>query len=239
MHGPVVRSHEYNLNKKVRRLGLISALSQKQAEGKLVVLDAATGAAKTGELAKKLKALGWRSALIIDHAVDAGFLRASRNILGIDVLPTVGANVYDILRHDVLAITTAGVEGLKERLGPKPVPAKEPRHERAQQAASAKPKTVARGDVPDHPQPADHREGDGAVGARPVRVPRRAGRHQAARSRRRSRGCSASTVLAVNTLVQKGKTKRFKGRPGRRSDVKKAFVKLAAGQSIDFTTGLA
>src|SRR3974390_3524680 len=116
VHGPIPRSHEYSLNKKVRRLGLISALSQKQADGKLVVLDAANGAAKTGELAKKLKALGWRSVLIVDHAVDAGFLRASRNIPGIDVLPTVGANVYDILNHDVLAITAAGVEGLKQRL---------------------------------------------------------------------------------------------------------------------------
>ena len=122
VHGPVPHSHEYSLNKKVRRLGLISALSQKQADGKLVVLDAANGAAKTGELAKQLKALGWRSTLVIDHAVDAGFLRASRNIPGIDVLPTIGANVYDILNHDVLAITTAGVEGLKQRLGPKAAP---------------------------------------------------------------------------------------------------------------------
>jgi large subunit ribosomal protein L4 len=119
VHGPVPHSHEYSLNKKVRRLGLISALSQKQSEGRLVVIDAANGAAKTGELAKKLKVLGWRSTLIIDHAVDDGFLRATRNIPGIDVLPTIGANVYDILRHDVLAITTAGIEGLKQRLGPK------------------------------------------------------------------------------------------------------------------------
>ena len=81
-----------------------------------MVLDAATGAPKTKELAAKLKALGWRSALIVDHTVDAGFLLASRNIVGIDVLPTIGANVYDILAHDVLAITTAGVAGLKERL---------------------------------------------------------------------------------------------------------------------------
>jgi large subunit ribosomal protein L4 len=116
VHGPVVRSHEYNLNKKVRRLGLISALSQKAAEGKLVVLDAATGGGKTAELAKKFKALGWRSALIVDGVVDAGFLQASRNIHGVDVLPTIGANVYDILNHDVLAITTAGIEGLKLRL---------------------------------------------------------------------------------------------------------------------------
>ena len=117
VHGPVPRSHAYSLNKKVRRLGLISALSQKQVEGKLIVLDAANGTAKTGELAKKLKALGWRSALIVDQAVDAGFVRASRNIPGIDVLPTIGANVYDILNHDVLAITTAGVAGLRQRLG--------------------------------------------------------------------------------------------------------------------------
>ena len=116
VHGPVVRSHEYSLPKKVRRLGLISALSQKAAEGKLVVLDAAGGAAKTKELAAKLKALGWSSALIVDRQVDEGFLKASRNIIGIDVLPTIGANVYDILAHDVLAITTAGIEGLKERL---------------------------------------------------------------------------------------------------------------------------
>ncbi|MDR3538708.1 MAG: 50S ribosomal protein L4 [Acetobacteraceae bacterium] len=116
VHGPVVRSHEYSLNKKVRRLGLISALSQKAAEGKLVVLDAAAGATKTADLAKKFKALGWKSALIVDGVVDQAFLLASRNIYGFDVLPTVGANVYDILNHDVLAITTAGVEGLKARL---------------------------------------------------------------------------------------------------------------------------
>jgi large subunit ribosomal protein L4 len=119
VHGPVPHSHAYNLNKKVRRLGLISALSQKQVDGKLVVLDVANGATKTGDLAKKLKAFGWSSVLIVDGTVDVGFLRASRNIPGIDVLPTVGANVYDILNHDVLAITTAGIEGLKQRLGPK------------------------------------------------------------------------------------------------------------------------
>jgi large subunit ribosomal protein L4 len=119
VHGPVVRSHAFDLNKKVRRLGLISALSQKQGEGKLVVLDAAAGDSmtKTKELARKLKALGWSSVLIVDHTVDAAFLRVSRNIPGIDLLPTIGANVYDILRHDTLAITAAGVEALKQRLG--------------------------------------------------------------------------------------------------------------------------
>src|SRR5689334_10587098 len=116
VHGPVPHSHGYSLNKKVRRLGLISALSQKQADGKLVVLEAANGTTKTGELSKKLKALGWSSVLVLDGTVDPGFLRASRNIPGIDVLPTIGANVYDILNHNLLAITTAGVEGLKQRL---------------------------------------------------------------------------------------------------------------------------
>ncbi len=116
VHGPVVRSHEYSLPKKVRRLGLICALSQKAKEGKLVVIEAAAGSAKTKDLSAKLKALGWGSALIVDRAVDEAFLKAARNIFGVDVLPTVGANVYDILAHDVLAITTAGVEGLKERL---------------------------------------------------------------------------------------------------------------------------
>ena len=116
VHGPVVRDHGYDLPKKVRRLGLISALSQKRAEGKLVVLDAATSGVKTKELAAKLKTLGWGSVLVVDRLVDAGFLRASRNIAGVDVLPSVGANVYDILQHDLLVVTSAAVEGLKERL---------------------------------------------------------------------------------------------------------------------------
>jgi large subunit ribosomal protein L4 len=118
VHGPVVRDHGYSLNKKVRRLGLISALSQKAAEGKLVVLDtAALGAdAKTGAVAKQLKALGWTSALVVDAAADENFARVVRNLPKVQVLPTVGANVYDILKHDVLAVTRAGVEALKERL---------------------------------------------------------------------------------------------------------------------------
>lgn len=118
VHGPVVRDHGYSLNKKVRRLGLISALSQKAAEGKLVVLDTATlGAdAKTGAVAKQLKALGWTSALVVDAAADENFARVVRNLPKVQVLPTIGANVYDILKHDVLAVTRAGVEALKERL---------------------------------------------------------------------------------------------------------------------------
>ncbi|WP_198370887.1 50S ribosomal protein L4 [Roseomonas rosulenta] len=118
VHGPVVRDHGYSLNKKVRRLGLISALSQKAAEGKLVVLDSAAlpADAKTGAVAKQLKALGWTSALVVDAAADENFARVIRNLPKVQVLPTVGANVYDILKHDVLAVTRAGVEALKERL---------------------------------------------------------------------------------------------------------------------------
>jgi large subunit ribosomal protein L4 len=116
VHGPVVRSHGYQLPKKVRRLGLISALSQKQAEGRLVVLDAATSGGRTKELRRQFNVLGWRSALVIDRNVDQGFLRASRNLEGIDVLPTVGANVYDILNHELLVVTRAGIAGLTERL---------------------------------------------------------------------------------------------------------------------------
>src|SRR6478752_2194862 len=109
VHGPVVRDHGYSLNKKVRRLGLISALSQKAAEGKLIVLDAASAgeAPKTGALAKQLKALGWKSALVVDATVDEGFGRVVRNLPHVQVLPTMGANVYDILKHDVLAVTRA------------------------------------------------------------------------------------------------------------------------------------
>ncbi|AOX17385.1 50S ribosomal protein L4 [Kozakia baliensis] len=116
VHGPVVRDHGYNLPKKVRRLGLISALSQKAADGKLVVLDMASGVTKTREAVAKLRALGWSSALIVDATVDENFGRAVRNLPKIDVLPTIGANVYDILNHDVLVLTRAGLEGLKERL---------------------------------------------------------------------------------------------------------------------------
>lgn len=133
VHGPVVRDHGYDLPKKVRRLGLISALSQKHADGKLVVIDTAAADGKTKVLAAKFKALGWKSALIVDGAIDAVFERAARNIVGIDVLPTVGANVYDILRHDVLAITTAGIAGLKARLdgkgsGAAPIPSEAADH---------------------------------------------------------------------------------------------------------------
>ena len=119
VHGPVVRDHGFDLPKKVRRLGLISALSMKQSEGKLVVVDTVGGGSgKTKDFALQFKQLGWKSALFIDQTTDEGFARAARNVIGVDVLPTVGANVYDIVRHDVLVVTSAGLEGLKQRLAP-------------------------------------------------------------------------------------------------------------------------
>jgi large subunit ribosomal protein L4 len=116
--GPVVRDHAHDLQKKVRRLALKTALSAKQAEGKLVVLDAATAeAAKTKALAQRFKTLGWDSVLIIDGpALDANFARAARNLPRVDVLPQQGANVYDILRRDLLVLTRSAVEHLEARL---------------------------------------------------------------------------------------------------------------------------
>lgn len=116
--GPVVRSHTHSLPKAIRRLGLMSALSSKAKDGKLVVIDEAKlGDAKTKALAGRIKKLGWASALIVDgKSIDDGFVRAARNIKGIDVLPTQGVNVYDILRRDTLVLTKAAVAGLEERL---------------------------------------------------------------------------------------------------------------------------
>jgi large subunit ribosomal protein L4 len=116
--GPVVRSHEFDLQKKVRKLGLKCALAAKAAEGKLVVLDAASAAeAKTKPLAARFKKLGWESVLIIDGPeLDENFARASRNIPKVDLLPQQGANVYDILRRDTLVLTRAAVEHLEARL---------------------------------------------------------------------------------------------------------------------------
>jgi len=116
-HGPVVRSHAHDLPKKVRKLGLKTALSAKAAEGKLVVLDGAEVSGKTKDLAAQVKALGWSSALVIDGAeVNENFARAARNIVGLDVIPSQGANVYDILRRDTLVLTKAAIEKLEERL---------------------------------------------------------------------------------------------------------------------------
>ncbi len=115
--GPTPRSHGHDLPKKFRKLGLRHALSAKAKAGELVVIEAAEAEGKTAALAKQVKNLGWKRALVIDGAsVNEGFAKAARNIEGLDVLPTMGANVYDILRRDTLVITKAGVEALEARL---------------------------------------------------------------------------------------------------------------------------
>jgi large subunit ribosomal protein L4 len=116
--GPTPRSHAHDLTKKFRALGLRHALSAKATAGELVVIDQASLAeGKTKLLAQALKGLGWKRALVIDGAeVNANFAQAARNIDTIDVLPSMGANVYDILRRDTLVLTKAGVEALEARL---------------------------------------------------------------------------------------------------------------------------
>lgn len=115
--GPVVRSHGHDLTKKFRKLGLKHALSAKLAAGELVVIEDATTSGKTSALAKQVKDLGWKRALVIDGAsVNEEFLKAARNIEGLDILPSMGANVYDILKRDTLVITKAGIEALEARL---------------------------------------------------------------------------------------------------------------------------
>ncbi len=116
--GPHPRDHAHALPKKVRRLALKAALSAKRADGTLVVLDKAElEDAKTRVLARQTATLGWRKALIIDgETIDANFARAAGNLPGLDVLPSQGANVYDILRHEILVLTRTAVDKLVERL---------------------------------------------------------------------------------------------------------------------------
>jgi large subunit ribosomal protein L4 len=115
--GPVVRSHEIGLPKKVRALALKHALSAKAKDGGIIVLDKATVKdGKTKQLASHFEKLGWGSTLIIDGAeVEVGFANAARNIPGVDVLPIQGINVYDILRRKKLVLTKAALDALEAR----------------------------------------------------------------------------------------------------------------------------
>ena len=115
--GPQVRSHAYKLNKKVRTLGLKVALSHKQAEGKLVIVESGKlDSFKTADFRKKLSDSGIKSALIVDVELDQNLVNASYNVPHVDVLPTVGINVYDILKHDTLVITQDALKAIEERL---------------------------------------------------------------------------------------------------------------------------
>ena len=115
--GPVLRSRETDLPKKVRALGLKMALSAKRKDGQLVILDAAAvKEAKTKKVAASFGKLGLKSALIVDGpAFDTGFERAARNIKNIDLLSVAGINVLDVLRREKLVLTKAALSAIEER----------------------------------------------------------------------------------------------------------------------------
>ncbi len=116
--GPVVRSHAVSMPKKLRKLALKSALSAKAADGKLIILDDVKAKThKTKPMAEALAKFGVDSALIVGGAeIDVNFARATANLPRIDVLPSQGANVYDIIRRDVLILTKDAVNDLTEKL---------------------------------------------------------------------------------------------------------------------------
>lgn len=117
-HGPVVRSHEFALPKKVRKLGLMHALSVKFSEGKLFVLDSMVlDSPKTSLVDTALAKFGEGKFFVVDgNEVNENFLKASRNLYNVVAVPQIGANVYDIIRNDYLIITSAGLEALGARL---------------------------------------------------------------------------------------------------------------------------
>ena len=117
-HGPRSRSHAHDLPKKVRKMALRHALSAKQSAGELIIVDTlAVKEAKTAALRAQLEKMGIKNALLVGgNEVDTAFGRAARNIPNIDVLPSQGANVYDILRRHTLVLSKDAVQALEERL---------------------------------------------------------------------------------------------------------------------------
>ena len=118
VHGPVVRDHSIDLPKKIRSLGLKMALSSKLKENSLIVVDSEKmSAAKTGAFAKQLKKLDIASALFVaSDNMDENFKKSAANIVNVDVLPTIGLNVLDILKHEKLVLTADAVKAIEARL---------------------------------------------------------------------------------------------------------------------------
>lgn len=117
--GPVVRSHGYSLPKKIRKLGLKIALSSKLNSGELIIVDDfSVKSHKTKELLERINSLGIRNSLLIQKEVvaDGDLVKAAGNIHNFDILPQIGANVYDIMRKDKLVLTVDAVKALEERL---------------------------------------------------------------------------------------------------------------------------
>lgn len=119
VHGPVLRDHQIDLPKKIRSLGLKMALSSKAKDGSLIVIDSEKmSGAKTGAFAKQLQRLEIKSALFVGATdIDANFKKSAANIANIDVLPTIGLNVLDILKHEKLVLTSDAVKAVEARLG--------------------------------------------------------------------------------------------------------------------------
>ena len=119
VHGPVLRDHQIDLPKKIRALGLKMALSSKLKDGSLIVLDSEKmKATKTATLAKTLDKLKIKSALFVGaESLEPNFKKSAANIKNIDVLPTIGLNVLDIIKHDKLVLTAEGLAAVEKRLG--------------------------------------------------------------------------------------------------------------------------
>ncbi|HEV2562773.1 MAG TPA: 50S ribosomal protein L4 [Rhizomicrobium sp.] len=115
--GPVNHSHEFDLPKKVKALGLRHALSSKAKDGSIIVIeDAKASSIKTKDLAGKFGKLGFASALVVDGEFDKNFSLSARNLTNVGLLPVSGLNVYDILKRDKLVLTKAAVKAIEERL---------------------------------------------------------------------------------------------------------------------------
>ncbi len=117
-HGPRVRDHSHTLPKKVRAMAMRHALSSKAGAKEMIIIDdAVMKTAKTADLRKSLEKLGITNGLIVSGGViEENFAKAARNIPNLDVLPSQGANVYDILRRHTLVLTKQAVQDLEARL---------------------------------------------------------------------------------------------------------------------------
>ena len=214
----MLRDHAHKLPKKVRKLALKSALSSKQSDGKLLIVASLDlGSAKTRVLAERLAGLGWSSALIIDgDEIDNGFARAARNLTGVQVLPQMGANVYDILRRDRPG---ADPQGGGRSAGA------------ADMSTEPKSAGTTRSSVP------CDREVDQGSEHNQVTFKVRTGATKP-QIKEADEGLFEVKVRKVNTGMVKGKVKRGRGgRLGKRSDWKKATISLGEGDTIDVMTG--
>ena len=116
-HGPIVHSHSHKINKKIKQLGLKSALSDKLKLGKLIILEGSKCDGKSSTLKKKLYAMGLKNVLVVSgKEIDQNFIRAANNIMNVDILPHQGLNVYDIVKRDNLIIIDDALKFVEERL---------------------------------------------------------------------------------------------------------------------------